>query len=86
MPDFPADLVERLAAAVGAAPLAVAVAARRHPVFCLLHRSLRASLAHDLAAGQRRVDEWTIRQGAVEVRFDDEAAFANLNTLSQLAP
>jgi len=86
VPDFPLDLVERLAAAVGDAPLAVASAGRRHPVFCLLHRSLRTALARDLAAGQRRVDAWTMAQGAVEVRFDDEAAFANLNTLAQLTP
>jgi molybdopterin-guanine dinucleotide biosynthesis protein A len=86
VPEFPLDLVERLAAAVGTVQLAVAFAQRRHPVFCLLHRSLRAALARDLAAGQRRVNDWTMAQGAVQVRFDDEAAFANLNTLAQLTP
>jgi molybdopterin-guanine dinucleotide biosynthesis protein A len=86
VPGFPLDLVDRLAAAVGDTPLAVANAERRHPVFCLLNRSLRAALARDLAAGQRRVNDWTLAQGAVEVHFDDEAAFANLNTLAQLTP
>jgi len=83
-PGFPIDLVARLAAAVGDAPLAIAVGARRHPVFCLLRTSLREALARDLAAGERRVERWVLAQGAVEVPFDDEAAFANLNTAADL--
>ena len=82
VPGFPQDLATRLVAAVSgrAAPMAIACAARRHPVFCLLHRSLQPGLAASLAGGERRVDHWARAQGAAEAHFDDEAAFRNLNT------
>jgi molybdopterin-guanine dinucleotide biosynthesis protein A len=86
-PDFPCDLVARLAAAVEneAAEIAIAVTvARRHPVFCLMARSVADSLHASLQAGQRKVLDWTAGHRRAVVTFDDEAAFRNLNTLADL--
>ena len=82
-PLFPLDIAARLAAAAArsGAPLAIArTPGRLQPVFCLLSRTLSAVLAQSLAAGERRVQHWAVQQGAVEVRFEDETAFRNLNT------
>jgi molybdopterin-guanine dinucleotide biosynthesis protein A len=92
-PDFPADLVQRLAAALQAEGADIAMACsrdaaglRRQPVFCLLQAGLRESLRAHLGAGERKVDGWTARHRCVEVVFDDEGAFVNINTLSELQP
>lgn len=99
VPRFPEDLVRRLvdAAERGGAELAVAAAAdddpggvrdeapRRHPVFCLIHRDLQDDLRQALLEGERRVDRWTQGRRRVVVPFPDARAFANLNTLSDLA-
>jgi molybdopterin-guanine dinucleotide biosynthesis protein A len=63
-----------------------AAGVRRQPVFCLLQVGLRESLRAHLGAGQRKVDGWTARHRCVEVVFDDEGAFVNINTLSELQP
>jgi len=90
-PCFPADLVARLAAACDATGARVAMAATHEdgqlqlqPVFCLLHSSLRDSLAAFLQSGQRKIDRWTAAQGCAVVTFDDAAAFFNANTLQDL--
>lgn len=90
-PRFPADLVQRLADAAAAAQAEVAVAAtvedgkvQPQPVFCLLHRDLRETLARFLASGQRKIDRFTGAQRHVLVDFDDAAAFANANTADEL--
>ncbi len=87
-PWLPLDLVERLAAALAAAPAArIAVArtgAQPHPVFALAERTLADDLERFLASGRRRIDAWYAPLGAVEVDFGDEAPFRNLNTLKEL--
>lgn len=90
-PHFPADLVERLAAAARDAGADVAMAAtvedgglRSQPVFCLLGAHLAGSLREQLAAGERKVDRWTARHRCVMVPFDDRDAFANANTADEL--
>lgn len=97
-PFFPADLAERLGAALCThdAEIAMAVAPdedepatlRRQPVFCLLRTSLCQSLAEFLNTGQHKVGAWAARHRLVEVAFDqpgdDPRAFANLNTLAEL--
>lgn len=55
------------------------------PVFCLLHTSVRDSLAAFAGSGQRSVERWAAAQGGVLVVFDDAAAFVNANTLQELA-
>lgn len=90
-PDFPADLVERLAAAAEAAGADIAIAAceedgklRAQPVFCLLRASLLESLVRFTADGGRKIDRWTAQHAAVEVPFPEPRAFFNANTLDEL--
>jgi molybdopterin-guanine dinucleotide biosynthesis protein A len=90
-PLFPADLVARLAAALDAegaelakaAPLAHGLA-RVQPVFCLMKASLLESLVRFTHAGGRKIDRWTAEHACVNVPFEDECAFVNANTLSEL--
>jgi len=87
-PFLPPDLVARLRSALerGNADLAVAkTGTQAHPVFCLMRRTLHASLRDFLAGGQRKIDRWYGAHKVVEVAFDDEAeAFRNINTLEEL--
>jgi molybdopterin-guanine dinucleotide biosynthesis protein A len=90
-PDFPADLVPRLAAALAAEGAEIAMACtleggvrQRQPVFCLLRATLLDSLVAYLHAGQRKIDGWTASHHCVEVPFDDAAAFFNANTAAEL--
>jgi molybdenum cofactor guanylyltransferase len=95
-PDFPEDLVARLAQALVSHDADIAMAAileggqlRTQPVFCLLKRGLMPSLADFLRSGERKVDRWTGQHRCIPVRFDDAAAFFNANTpaeLQQLQP
>jgi molybdopterin-guanine dinucleotide biosynthesis protein A len=89
-PDFPPDLVLRLAAAADDAELAYAVTAENgreqpQPVFCLLQVALHDSLAAFLDGGGRKIDAWFAQHRAVAVRFDDPSAFFNANTAEELA-
>ncbi|MDE2047586.1 MAG: molybdenum cofactor guanylyltransferase MobA [Betaproteobacteria bacterium] len=87
VPLFPHDLVARLAAALqaaGADAASVATGAQLQPVFCLMRAALRDSLQRYLQGGGRKVDAWLAQQHAVVVPFDDEAAFANVNTQAEL--
>ncbi|PXW98170.1 molybdenum cofactor guanylyltransferase [Sphaerotilus hippei] len=92
VPLLPADLASRLMQAARQAGADVAIATapdaqgwRRHPVFCLAHRRVLASLAEALERGERQVDRWALRQQAAQARFPDAGAFRNLNTLQDLA-
>jgi len=88
-PFLPADLVARLRAALETAGAELAVAKtgeQAHPVFCLMRRSVHASLRQFLARGERKIDRWYSTLKVVEVAFDDEAdAFRNINTREDLA-
>lgn len=89
-PYFPTDLVVRLAAALGAAPRALAAVARTgaqpQPVFALYDRhAVYPSLETCLQSGSRKVDAWHATLAPVIVDFDDDAAFRNLNTPEELA-
>jgi molybdopterin-guanine dinucleotide biosynthesis protein A len=90
-PDFPEDLVARLAAAADAEAAEIAIAATREdgevrlqPVFCLMRTDLLASLVRFTGAGQRKIDRWTGAHRCATVVFDDSAAFANANTVDEL--
>ncbi len=93
-PNFPADLVDRLAAALVAEEAEVAIAATRRadsadavqpePVFCLMRADLLDSLVAYLHAGQRKIDRWCGQHRMTTVVFDDAAAFFNANTLEEL--
>jgi molybdopterin-guanine dinucleotide biosynthesis protein A len=90
-PDFPEDLVARLAAAVDAEAAEIAIAATREdgkvwlqPVFCLMRTDLIDSLVRFTQAGQRKIDRWTGMHRCAIVVFDDAEAFANANTADEL--
>ena len=97
-PFLPADLAERLYAALETqdADLAVAVTMeadeddggapyrQSHPVFSLLKASLLPQLEAYLATGARRVEGWHKSLRVAEVLFEDADAFRNINTLEDL--
>jgi len=90
-PNFPVDLVARLAAELSAADAEIAMAAtledgemRKQPVFSLLRIDLLESLVAFLNSGERKIDRWTRRHRCVEVPFEDADAFHNANTRDEL--
>ncbi len=85
-PFLPLDLVALLSASLDdGVDVAVAqTAARLHPVFCLMRRSVVDDLAAYLAADGRAVHRWIERLRYRAVSFDDERAFVNLNTIAEL--
>jgi molybdopterin-guanine dinucleotide biosynthesis protein A len=87
-PFLPLDLIARLGTAMQKenADLAVAKTFNQpHPVFCLVKASLARHLEAFLQSGQRKIDKWYATLQVVEVAFDDEeAAFANINTVEEL--
>lgn len=90
-PNFPTDLVARLAQAADAAGADIAMAATREgdtvqsqPVFCLVRTALLEDLVAFLHAGERKIDRWTARHRVAQVVFDDADAFFNANTLDEL--
>jgi len=92
-PDFPTDLVERLATAVDAASADIGYATtcepgnreQSHPVFCLLRSELIESLVAFLHGGGRKIDAWFAQHPTVAVAFPDPNAFYNANTPEELA-
>jgi len=98
-PFLPADLAERLYAAMQAegADLAVAVTMERdeqdpaaapyrqpHPVFSLIKADVLQRLDSYLATGARRMEGFYKTLRVADVLFDDVAAFRNINTLEEL--
>ena len=90
-PNFPTDLVARLAAELIAQDAQLAMAATRdgdgvqaQPVFCLMASGLKDSLLEFIASGQRQVERWVALHRCATVVFDDAAAFANANTAQEL--
>jgi molybdopterin-guanine dinucleotide biosynthesis protein A len=84
-PFLPADLVDRLGAALGAEHAAVAWQGESiEPMFCLLHADLADDLAAALAHGERRAEAWLRGIGAARADFADASCFANLNTLQDI--
>lgn len=83
-PHLPPDLATRLLDAAQPHGLAFAQAGREHPTHALLHARLREPLAAHLQDGGRAVLRWMRGLPHGTARFDDEAAFANLNHLTDL--
>ena len=91
-PNFPLDLVARLAQALVKANADLATAytreageLRAQPVFCLLKTVLRDSLRAFIESGERKTGLFAAQNRGAKVIFDDAAAFANANTLRELA-
>lgn len=95
-PNFPLDLVARLASGLERAAADIAVACTRvgegrsedglfpQPVFCLMKASLRGALAAFIAAGERKTGFFARQQLSTWVIFEDEASFRNINTSTEL--
>jgi molybdopterin-guanine dinucleotide biosynthesis protein A len=90
-PNFPIDLVGRLADGLAGTKAEIAIAATREanatrlqPVFCLMNSALLESLAAFLHAGQNEIARWTGRHRCAEVVFDDGRAFIDANTIAEL--
>ena len=91
-PNFPTDLVARLAQGFvdASADLATAYTReagelRAQPVFCLMRIALRNNLRAFIESGERKTGLFAARHRGTKVVFDDAAAFANANTLGELA-
>jgi molybdopterin-guanine dinucleotide biosynthesis protein A len=90
-PNFPLDLVERLAHGVAEIDGDMATAYTREagklfsqPVFCLMKASLRDSLSAFVRSGERKTGLWGRAQRCAQVVFDDDTEFFNVNTLIEL--
>jgi molybdopterin-guanine dinucleotide biosynthesis protein A len=96
-PDFPADLVARLAHALDAEAAELAMprtprieddgsgeALQLQPVFCLMKTSLLESLVRFSQGGGRKIDRWTAQHRVAVVDFMEAHAFFNANTLDEL--
>lgn len=86
-PALPGDLALRLLMAARTAEAAMAIATTaegRQPIFQLCRHDRLPALQAFLATGERRVGAWCRTQNAIEVLFDDTAAFRNLNTPADL--
>jgi molybdopterin-guanine dinucleotide biosynthesis protein A len=91
-PNFPADLVARLMAGFASTGADIVTAytregaeLRAQPVFCVMKASLRGSLRQFIDSGERKTGLFAARHNGARVVFDDAAAFANANTLGELA-
>jgi molybdenum cofactor guanylyltransferase len=91
-PNFPLDLVERLARGLAAIDGDMAMACtreagamRRQPVFSLMRISVRESAIAFLRSGQGNVGSWASGQRCAQVVFEDGGAFFNVNTPADLA-
>ncbi len=91
-PNFPHDLVERLALGLEEADADMATAYTREaehvfpqPVFCLMKASLLDSLRTFVRSGERKTGLWARQHRSAQVIFEDDAEFLNVNTLSDLA-
>jgi molybdopterin-guanine dinucleotide biosynthesis protein A len=91
-PNFPPDLVARLADGLASIDADMATAhtfedgrQRAQPVFCLMRASLRDSLSAFVESGERKTGLFAAKHHSAKVVFDDAAAFANANTLEELA-
>ena len=90
-PQFPEDLVARLAERLDMEGAEIAIAATREdgelrlqPVFCLMNATVVESLIRFTGTGQRKIDAWTATLRHVAVEFDDARAFINANTVAEL--
>jgi molybdenum cofactor guanylyltransferase len=85
-PFLPPDLVPRLAAAIGDRPVTAARAMRVHPLCALWRLDATPALATLVRDGKQLSMQALIDTlGGGYVDFDDEEAFANLNTPEEFA-
>jgi molybdopterin-guanine dinucleotide biosynthesis protein A len=85
-PLLPEDLFTRLIAGAGEGAALAETPERAQPLCALWPVSALSQVAAALAGGQHP-PTWRLLQdlGAIRIRFDDEEAFANINTRAELA-
>jgi molybdenum cofactor guanylyltransferase len=90
-PNFPLDLIARLAHGLEDIDGEIAIAATREndtlraqPVFSLMRASLRERLTAYIDSGGRGTGLWSSRQRCARVVFEENSAFFNVNTLTEL--
>jgi molybdopterin-guanine dinucleotide biosynthesis protein A len=91
-PNFPVDLIARLAQGLAESDGDIATAytsehgeLRAQPVFCLIKSKLRDALRTFIHAGERKTGLFASQHLGARVIFDDPTLFANAITLSELA-
>lgn len=87
-PFLPHDLAGRLAHALEESGADIALpmcGGQVHRAACLCRRNLLPGLVNFIDRGGRRVGEWQSGLRCIEVPFEDERAFLNLNTADELA-
>ena len=87
-PFMPDNLASLLYDAATRESSSIAVAAdqyRAHPVFMLARATLAQDIKLFLDNGHRKIDKWFSQHPHSIVIFDDETAFANINTPQELA-
>lgn len=88
-PFIPTDLVQRLSTALFSDPAnEIAYAATQqciHPSIFLCKPTINEQLADHLANDKYSLKSWIFKHHAVEVFFEDEQAFTNINHLETLA-
>ncbi|WP_114638159.1 molybdenum cofactor guanylyltransferase MobA [Polynucleobacter necessarius] len=91
-PLLPADLAFRLTEELEQKQLQMVYASSKEsdgrvwaqPVFCLMRANLKESLSEFLKKGDLKIDRWFKEIQSGTVIFDDEKAFANVNTPEEL--
>lgn len=85
LPNLPLNLVRRLRAALGENHVAIAATSDgRQNVVALYRRDVATALQNYLGGGGRKVADWQSSLASTTVRFDDTAAFANINSPADL--
>lgn len=85
LPNLPADLVQRLCTRLGASDVSIAATSDgQQNAVALYRREVDAVLQNYLAGGGRKVADWQSSLAYTTVRFDDTAAFANINSPADL--
>ena len=82
-PLLPADLVSRLQVALVDAAADIAVvrtASGLQPTFFVCRTHLAGSVARSLAAGVHALQEWMVSERCIQVPFEHERPFTNVNT------
>ncbi|MDP2751875.1 MAG: molybdenum cofactor guanylyltransferase MobA [Rhodocyclaceae bacterium] len=83
-PLLPTDLVARLQSALNEHASVAQTTQGTEPTFMLCRRTVLPMLEQALMKGERKFGAWQRSVGAIEVNFEDESAFKNMNTHTDL--
>ena len=91
-PLLPIDLAEKMMVEIKSGKFDLVYASTKdangkiwaQPVFCLMRSTLKDSLTSFLGTGNLKIDRWFLNLRSSTVLFEDEQAFANINTPEEL--